>query len=138
MRESVTELLTRVNALSETIQRAQALFDAGNGRLQEILFYALDPSVKWDVPEGVPPYTPDIDVNTHGNFWQEIRKIPNLFMGGKLNHIPQRREHLFIQMLESIHPKDAELLCAIKDHEWPYENINREVVNMAFPNLIGE
>lgn len=138
MRESVSELLSRIDSLEDETQRVEELRKAGNGRLQELLVYALHPNVEFDVPEGMPPHTPDPGIYSHGLFWQEIRRIPLFFKGGKLSHLKERREFLFIELLENIHPDDAKVLNAIKDRKWPYVNINREIANKAFPNLIGE
>ena len=41
-------------------------------------------------------------------------------------------------MLEHLHPEDAKLLVLIKDKEWPYLNITKDIVNLAFPGAIGE
>ena len=138
MREAVFELMERINAIEDVSQRVQALQQASNGRLQELLVYALSPHITFDLPEGEPPYKPEPGVYTHGIFWQDIRLIPIFLVGGKLSHMQERREYKFIEMLENIHPNDAKLLIAIKDRKWPYSNINREVVNTAFPNLIKE
>jgi len=46
-----------------------------------------------------------------------------------------KREMLFIGLLESLHPKDAELLIAVKDRN--ITAIDEEVVNLAFPGLIS-
>jgi hypothetical protein len=44
---------------------------------------------------------------------------------------------LFINMLESLHPKDAELIIAAKDKKLP-KGITKKVVNLAFPRLIED
>jgi hypothetical protein len=45
-----------------------------------------------------------------------------------------QRENLFIGLLESLHPKDAELLIAVKDKK--VEGLNVDIINTAFPGLI--
>jgi hypothetical protein len=41
---------------------------------------------------------------------------------------------LFIGLLESLHPKDANLLIAVKDKK--VEGLNAATINEAFPGLI--
>jgi hypothetical protein len=41
---------------------------------------------------------------------------------------------LFISLLESLYPKDAELLIAVKDKK--VEGLTLDTVNTAFPGLI--
>lgn len=138
MKESATELLTRINAIEDEGSRVNALRAEGrNDRLFDVLHYGLSPNIKFTLPEGNPPYRVNQDhVNTHGNFWGESRRLYLFVEGGKYIE-DKRRQSLFIQMLEFIHPKDAELMLAIKDRQWPYSNINAEFVEKAFPGLLG-
>lgn len=135
MREAVFELFERINNLDEDSQVIE-LQAAANGRLQELLQYALDPNIEFDLPEGPAPFTQTEEVTTHGLFWQEIRRL-YVFVKGRTQLSGQRREHLFIEMLENIHPKDAALLQNIKDKIWPYEYIKPETVLRAFPGLFN-
>jgi hypothetical protein len=49
---------------------------------------------------------------------------------------PLRREGLFLNLLESLNPEEAELLIAAKDKKMKYKGITKKLVNDAFPNLI--
>ena len=55
-------------------------------------------------------------------------------IGDQLN--PIKREKMFIDMLESVHPKDAELLLAMKDKKILAKSVTRKLIQEAFPNLI--
>ena len=44
-----------------------------------------------------------------------------------------RREQLFVQILESIEPSDAELMLQMKDRE--IKGVSKSVVAKAFPEL---
>jgi len=43
---------------------------------------------------------------------------------------------MFIDMLEGIHPKDAELLILMKDKKSLAKGITKKLVEEAFPKLI--
>ena len=48
--------------------------------------------------------------------------------------VPQtKREHMWIQLLEGIPAKEAELLDLVKDGKWLFKNITQEVVEKSIP-----
>ena len=47
-----------------------------------------------------------------------------------------RREQLFIQLLEGLHPSEAEILLSIIKKRLEYKGLTSKLVNQAFPNLI--
>ena len=64
-----------------------------------------------------------------------MRMIPHW----KNKNIKQsKREHLFIEFLESLHSDEARLLVAIKDKKLSemFPNVTRELVDAAFPSLL--
>lgn len=138
MRESASELLTRINGIEDEDQRIQALrAEARNERLFDLLHYGLSPNIEFMVPAGDPPYKVNEDhVNSHGAMWTEVRRLYLFVKGGKAL-TDARRQTLFIQTLEFLHPKDAVLLLAIKDRNWPYPNIDAGFVEKAFPGLLS-
>ena len=46
-----------------------------------------------------------------------------------------RRESILIQMLESISSREADILCQILTNSYSNNNLNKEIVMKAFPNL---
>jgi hypothetical protein len=107
--------------------------------LKLILGATYDPRVEWLLPEGTPPYTP-LPKNSDGelDLAGELRKL-YLFTKGNTdaqrNLKPERREFIFIQMLESLDPKEAEILIGMKDRKLPYKGITRKLVCDTFQNL---
>ena len=50
-----------------------------------------------------------------------------------------RREQLFIQLLEGLHPTEASLLLSgVKKKLTQYKGLTKRVVQKAFPDLISE
>jgi hypothetical protein len=68
----------------------------------------------------------------------EIRRLYLFLKGGNPNLTKLRRETLFIELLESVHPSDAKILIAIKDKKLPYKGLTAKLVKEAFPGLIEE
>ena len=56
--------------------------------------------------------------------------------GGNPNLKQARREYLFIEMLESIHSLEAELLLQIKDKKIKCKGLTYNLVKETFPELI--
>ena len=49
------------------------------------------------------------------------------------NEVPQtRRETMWIELLESILCKEAELMDLVKDKVWAFKNITKEIAQKAF------
>jgi hypothetical protein len=57
--------------------------------------------------------------------------------GGNPNLKPARREYLFIELLESVHPLEADLLCQIKDKKIKCNGLTYNLVKETFPELIS-
>ena len=43
---------------------------------------------------------------------------------------------MWIQLLEGIPSKEAELMDLVKDGVWPFKNITKNVAQKAFPEVI--
>lgn len=67
---------------------------------------------------------------------KEWTKFYNFCKGGNDQLKSLRRETMFIQILEGLHPLDAEILCLVKDKrlEDKYK-ITKEIVSEAYPDI---
>ena len=67
---------------------------------------------------------------------KEWTKLYNFCKGGNDQLKSLRRETMFIQILEGLHPLDAEILCLVKDKrlEDKYK-ITKEIVSEAYPDI---
>jgi hypothetical protein len=93
--------------------------------------------VKLDLPEGKPPYKED-DAPTGMQLQAidtAIRKLGYLVPNSGYDKI--KKEVMFIQMLESIHQKDAAIVVAAKDGKLQdlYSKITINLVQDSFPKL---
>lgn len=132
---AVSEFLEKVGKLRKTQEKIDALKANDSYVLRVILQGAFDPKVKWLLPEGTPPYKPNELVDQEHILINEVRKILYFIEG--FHELPQtKREMMFIELLEAVAPKDAELLCAIKEKKLPFNGITLFHVKEAFPGLI--
>lgn len=139
MTESWYEILEGISKLKTRKEKITALQSKSGPTLKTILGHTFDPRVKWLLPEGDPPYNPVKDAaDIEGQFSAELRRL-YLFIEGptevQRNLKQLRREQLFIELLESVDPKDAKLLLAMKDRKLPFKGLTKKLVAEAFPNL---
>ena len=125
--EVLKELNDNVDLFKTTYKRT------GDNGLLEILFrHAYVPSSKFVLPASNPPFKVHASPlgMTPAVFIQEIRKF-NIFTRRDINNT--KRELLFIQTLENIHPSEAKILLAIKDQELYklYPNLTHKVIANA-------
>jgi len=67
---------------------------------------------------------------------KEWTKLYNFVKGGNDQLNSLRRETMFIQILEGLHPLDAEILCLIKDKKlYDKYKITRENVCQSYPEI---
>ena len=66
----------------------------------------------------------------------QTKNLYHFVKGGNNGLSPMRRESMFINLLQSIHPLEAEILCLVKDKrlEEKYK-ITKEVAAEAFPDI---
>jgi hypothetical protein len=95
-----------------------------------------DPKIEFNLPPGIPPYTPAHEVQ-HPSSWH--RKHMDLgywikgMKGDQMNDI--RRESNFIGMLESIHPEDAVHIVHMTQKRSEVAGLTKDIVKEALPEL---
>ena len=139
MRKAIFEILEEANDLKNEKDRIEYLQQfADNTVLRDVLAGTFHHGVTWLLPPGKPPFKPQDPVNAEGFLYHQARKF-YLFADGQAPNLTSvRRETLFIEMLESVHPKDAEILICMKDKKPPYKAITRTLIQKAFPGLLNE
>lgn len=138
MKLGVSEILKKASEMKDEASRIQWLRQNNNVALETIIRGAFDPSIKWQLPEGEPPYKPNDLVDQQHRLYTEIRKMYLFIEGGNPNLKQLRRESLYIELLETVDPEDAKLLLAIKDKKLPYPNITPDLIRKAFPGILQE
>lgn len=105
--------------------------------LKDILRGTFDDTVQWLLPAGKPPYTPAKLDSIPTNLLQQNTKFKYFVKGGGYEKMMNvKREVMFIGMLETIHPQDAEVVLAMVAKTSPVKGITKKLVQEAFPQLI--
>lgn len=105
--------------------------------VRDIIKGALDPNIEWNLPKGRPPFTENKAESTPSSLLRENQKFTYIVKGGKGdNMLHIKRERLFIGILESVHPQDAELVLKMVEKKMPVKGMTRKIVEEAFPGLL--
>jgi hypothetical protein len=138
MRLALFQVLQQASEISGTNAKVEFLRQHDSNPLKMLLKYALDPNIEWDLPDTDPPYKPCPYPAQETRLIAESRRLYLFIKGGNPNLNKIKREALYIELLESVHPDDAKLLNAAKNKKIPYKGITPKLVNEAFPGLIEE
>ena len=132
------EVLELVSKQRSKAKRVEVLKEYESDALKSILIWNFDDTVISIVPEGEVPYNPnEVPIGTdHTSLRREWKNLYHFVHGGNPTLTPLRRETMFIQMLEGLHPEEAEILCLVKDKKLASKyKITREIVGEAFPDI---
>lgn len=131
MAKYITEVLREINDDVSLFQTTYKKVGNG-GPLGRLFYHAFTSQGKFLLPEGEPPYKPDsapIGMSPV-RFIGEINKLVN-FCRPDLKQM--KRDVMFVQLCEAIHPDEVKILIAVKDQKLTelYPNITRKVVAAA-------
>lgn len=134
----ISEILRKVNNAKTKEEKKKLLVDNNSQALRSLLIWNYDETVISMVPEGDVPYTPNPAPEGTDNLLlvNEGRRFHYFVKGG--GAISQlKREQMFLGMLESLHPDEAEVLCLVKDKklQTKYTRISKTLIQEAFPNI---
>ena len=131
-----SEILGKVSKLKTKKEKVAHLQKYNTDSLRMIVKSSFDPKVKWALPFGeVPDRTNEAPEGTeHSMLSYEARKLYHFIEGGDNLISQNKRESMFVQLLEGLHPDEADVLVAAKDkilHQ-KYKGLSANVVKDAF------
>jgi len=88
-----------------------------NDAIKALFIWNYDDTVTSVLPEGAVPYKANQNPlgTDHSSLRREYKYLYNFVKGGNDGLSTIRRETMFIQILEGLHPNEAEILCLVKD-----------------------
>jgi hypothetical protein len=134
---NVYEVIELVEKEKSRADKIRVLKSHDTWALRDVLRGAYDDIVVWSLPPGSPPYEPAPEFSPPSSLFKQHLKFKYFvkgLVGDQLN--PIKREKMFIDMLESVHPKDAELLVKMKDKKPLSAGVTKKLVQEAYPDLI--
>jgi hypothetical protein len=138
--KNIYEVFDEFEAVTTKEERMLVIEKNLSKTLVDVLQFTFHPECKWKVKEmpenyKIPDTKPGI---SRCQLSTEIRKL-YLFQEGhpeaeKLS--PRKQNELLIQLLESIEPREAEVIIGIFKKDQGVKGLNYKFVKEAFPNLI--
>ena len=132
----MSEIAVKVNNAKDKPRKLKVLKDHDSVALRQVLKGAFDPNIEWLLPKGDVPFNRnDAPVGTEHTILQQEAKRLYLFTKGGDNTLSNnKRETLFIQMLEGLHAEEAKFLCVVKDKKVnnEYKGFTANLVKEAF------
>ena len=132
------EILELVNKQRSKAKKIDILREYENDALKALFIWNFDQSVISLLPDGHVPFKEnEVPVGTdHTSLRREYKQLYHFVKGGNDGLSSLRRETMFIQMLEGLHPEEAKILCLVKDKELQSKyNITKDMVSEAYPDI---
>lgn len=162
----IFEVLSLTSKQRSNAKKVEVLKKYEDPSVKSVLIWNFDESIISLLPEGDVPYAStgeqnafsgtlsnkiedavskmqEINSNSLGSMDQgrsSIRKEYHMFynfvQGGNNSLSSLRRETMFINILQGLHPLEAEILCLIKDKKLQSKyKITKEIVSEAYPDI---
>ena len=135
----MSEILEVVHKQRSKAKKIEVLKNYRDDALTAILIWNFDPSVVSALPDGDVPYKPnDVPEGTdHTSLRREWKNLYHFIKGGNDGLNGLRRESMFLQMLEGLHPREADLICLVKDKRLTDKyKVTLEQVKEAYPDIV--
>tara|TARA_R100000951_G_C2560534_1_gene155454 strand:+ start:50 stop:490 length:441 start_codon:yes stop_codon:yes gene_type:complete len=136
MAKLIHEVIVEAGKKRSKAEKVECLKQNESWALKDILRGTYDDAVQWLVPEGAPPYTPNKEESTPSNLIRQNTQFKYLVDSRDArNVLKAKRENIYIRLLESIHPLDAEIVINMVSKK-SIKGISKSVVQEAYPGLI--
>ena len=133
-----SEILQAVSSAKTKKHKIEILQEYRSPALVSLFIWNYDDTVKSAIPQGIVPYTPN-DAPTpeaQSKLASQYRTLYNYVRGGNDSLRQVKRESLFIELLESLHPDEAELICLVKDKTMNKKyRVTHNVIKEAYPDV---
>ena len=160
----IFEILELVDAQKTNAKKVEVLQNYEHESIKTVFVWNFDSSVVSLLPPGEVPYGEtnaqttfagtlseniakeaaggesatgqDLDGRNKTSIRHEYKNFYHFVQGGNNSLTTTRREMIFINMLQGLHPKEAELLCLVKDKDLESKySVSLENVKQAYPDM---
>ena len=131
----MSEVLDNVAKAKTKKQKIELLRQHNTDALRMVLKSSFAPRIEWELPEGDVPYTVNEapEGTEHNMLIHEARTLYHYIKGGNPKLTQNRRENMFIQLLEGLHKSEADIVVAakVKGLQRKYKGLSAIVVREA-------
>jgi hypothetical protein len=139
MEREVFELFEEFQKLTKKADKIKYLQETGNKvpAFKDVIRGAFDPRLKFILPKGKPPFTPNRPESVPSSLRRLHRQFGDYVEGARSSEQPSWKiERSFIQLLESIFAEDALIVIDMVNKKSPSKGLTKKLVQEAFPNML--
>ena len=138
-KNAIGEILNRIAKTKGTEAKVIALQEVETLQLKQVLRLIYDDTIEFLLPDTPPPYKENDLVDLDTLLYREARRLRIFFKGGGYDNLKkERRETLFIQLLEDLHPADAKILSENMLSHTPLKGLTKKTIESAFPTIFTD
>ena len=137
MNKYLFEVMQEVAKAKKKTDKVSILKQNETWALKDIIRGSMDKTVKWSLPDGEPPYTPAESHNHPTDLRRQNVKFKYFVQGMFMDTPKFKKERMFLEMIEGVHPEDAKLVIGMINKKTP-KGITRAVVEEAYPGLLQD
>lgn len=131
------EVLEKFEATKSRKDKIAVLKENDTPALRDYIRCLYDDRVQFNLPGGKPPYNANLPESYPSTWHKQHMKLKYFVKGLIGDQMKQiKRESMFISVLESVHPKDAEVLVDMINKKATAKGFTKKIVQEAFPNLV--
>ena len=134
----IPEIFQLINNAESRKARVEILKKYPTEAMKAILRGTYDPELEWCLPDEAPPWKKDIGAEgvSPSSLFIECRKFKYFVKSMTPETKQDVRERIFIDILECVHPTEAELvLNMVFKREQPVDGLTPKLILEAFPGL---
>lgn len=131
------EVLEKFENTKDRKEKISVLRQNDTPALRDYIRCIYDDRVQFNLPDGKPPYKANLPQSYPSTWHKQHMKLKYFVKGLAGDQMMQvKRESMFISILESVHPKDAEVLVDMINKKASAKGFTKKIVQEAFPNLV--
>jgi len=139
IRTSISKVISDTVACKSVKAKVENLQKHDAVPLRQVLRLIYDENVEFLLPDTPPPFKDNELVDLDTMLYREARRLRIFFLGGGYDNLNKnRREALFIQLLEDLHPNDAKILAENMISHTPIKGLTKKTLEAAFPTLFTD
>ena len=134
--KQIGDIFKELYATRKPNEKIRILRENDSKILRELLRLNFDELAEFDLPEGDPPFKKSTEPEgmSFTTLSMEWKRLPKFMKGNSTNLAPMKKEMLFVSLLESLDPVEANLLCEVKDKR--LRGITLRQTLKAFPDFV--
>jgi hypothetical protein len=138
-KQTLHEIFTAVGDAKTREEKIEVLRTYNELYVRDVLKGAYDDTIQFIIPMGKPPFKEAPEQNPPTHLKRHSKKFKYFVKGGPGENLHKMKvESIFISILESIHPDDANIVVWMKDKDLAgkYKGLTKKLASDAFPGLI--